>query len=463
MYLVASSAGALERLDERVGTAKAAVPEYNSATLKKQIESGLSAYEPLIADDQDRRNFANVKAAAKAYLALAGKVETGQAQPVPLAAAYNMLDAAIKPWWLYNQKLSKNYAADSASTYRRGLILLAALSLAGLFIGAAVSWATIRSVAKQLGGDPMQAQSVARRIANGDLTSQYTADGAGLEGDSLMGLLEAMRARLSDVIANIKTSAESISTAASEIAQGNFDLSQRTEQQAASLEETAASMDQLTSAVQQNAENARRANTLSCGASDTAAAGGRVVDRVVTTMRDISASSTKVGEIITVIENIAFQTNILALNAAVEAARAGEQGRGFAVVASEVRTLAQRSAVAAKEIKDLIAASSGHVGAGSTLVLDAGETMSEVVRSVLSVTEIIGAITAASHEQSTGIEQVNLAVGQMDQVTQQNAALVEQANAAAQSMADQAHALFASVSLFKVGSRAPASGASTHA
>jgi methyl-accepting chemotaxis protein len=259
-----------------------------------------------------------------------------------------------------------------------------------------------------------------------------------------------MRRQLSGVVARIKTSAESISVAAGEIAQGNVDLSQRTEEQAASLEETAASMEELTSTVRLNTENALQASSLAASASDTAAEGGEVVDRVVSTMRDISDSSSKVAEIISVIEGIAFQTNILALNAAVEAARAGEQGRGFAVVAGEVRTLAQRSATAAREIKELIGSSVEHVNAGSSLVLDAGKTMDELVRSVKRVTDIMGEIASASNEQSTGIEQVNVAVGQMDEVTQQNAALVEQASAAAQAMAEQANSLRRAVAVFKV-------------
>jgi methyl-accepting chemotaxis protein len=238
--------------------------------------------------------------------------------------------------------------------------------------------------------------------------------------------------------------------AAGEIAQGNQDLSQRTEEQAASLQETAASMEELTSTVRNNTDNARQGSTLASAASATAASGGEVVQQVVATMQDISSSSTKVTEIISVIEGIAFQTNILALNAAVEAARAGEDGRGFAVVAGEVRTLAQRSATAAKEIKDLIEASVSHVTNGSLLVENAGQTMGEVVRSVKQVTDIMGEIASASSEQTKGIEQVNVAVTQMDEVTQQNAALVEQATAAAQAMSDQAESLRAAVSIFRV-------------
>ncbi len=276
------------------------------------------------------------------------------------------------------------------------------------------------------------------------------------DSTSLMASLEAMRARLTTIVHGIKTSAESISVAANEVAQGNVALSQRTEEQAASLEETAASMEELTSTVKHNTDNARQGSSLAVTASQTASTGGGVVRQVVGTMENITSSSSKVAEIISVIEGIAFQTNILALNAAVEAARAGEQGRGFAVVAGEVRTLAQRSAVAAKEIKGLIETSVSHVAAGSQLVAGAGATMDEIVRSVKRVSDIMGEIASASAEQSTGIEQVNVAVTQMDEVTQQNAASVEQATAAAQSMADQAESLRATVSIFRVDARVQA-------
>ena len=326
--------------------------------------------------------------------------------------------------------------------------ILIALAIAGLAIGAGVSVFMGRRLYRALGGEPAYAVEMVRTIAAGDLTTSIERD---LDDTrSLVASLESMRRQLSGVVAGIKTSAESISMAAGEIAQGNVDLSQRTEEQAASLEETAASMEELTSTVRLNTENAQQASSFAESASATAAEGGEVVERVVTTMRDISTSSSKVAEIINVIEGIAFQTNILALNAAVEAARAGEQGRGFAVVAGEVRTLAQRSATAAKEIKELIGTSVQHVNAGSSLVVDAGETMNEIVHSVKRVTQIMSEIASASNQQSTGIEQVNVAVSQMDEVTQQNAALVEQASAAAQAMAAQAHSLRQAVSIFKV-------------
>jgi len=265
-----------------------------------------------------------------------------------------------------------------------------------------------------------------------------------------MQALQDMNASLGGIVGEVRDTTDMITTASKEIAAGNSELSQRTEQQASSLEETASSMEELTSTVKQNAENAKHANQLAATASDIAVKGGQAVGDVVQTMASISTSSKKIVDIISVIEGIAFQTNILALNAAVEAARAGEQGRGFAVVASEVRNLAQRSAAAAKEIKTLIGDSVDKVDAGSKQVDQAGATMSEIVTAVKRVTDIMAEIAAASDEQSTGIEQVNQAIIQMDEVTQQNAALVEEAAAAAESMQEQANNLFAAVSVFKV-------------
>ncbi len=292
-------------------------------------------------------------------------------------------------------------------------------------------------------------------LANGDLTQTITGEYQGTFGQ-LKDDSNATVAQLTETISRIKEAADTINTASKEIASGNTDLSQRTEEQASSLEETAASMEQLTSTVKQNAENARQANQLALGASDIAAKGGDVVNQVVHTMSSITDSSKKIVDIISVIDGIAFQTNILALNAAVEAARAGEQGRGFAVVASEVRNLAQRSAAAAKEIKTLIGDSVDKVTVGTELVDKAGKTMEEVVNAVKRVTDIMGEITAASTEQSQGIEQVNTAITQMDDVTQQNAALVEQAAAAAESMEEQARELSQLMSTFKLSGESQA-------
>ena len=284
-------------------------------------------------------------------------------------------------------------------------------------------------------------------------------DVAGDEAGQLVGALKKMQQNLLSTVNEIKESANIIAVASQEIASGNIDLSNRTESQASSLEETASSMEQLTSTVKQNAENARQANQLVVSASEHAVKGGRVVGDVVETMGSIKESSRKIVDIIGVIDSIAFQTNILALNAAVEAARAGEQGRGFAVVASEVRSLAQRSAGAAKEIKALIGDSVSKVDAGGKLVDEAGKTMNDIVASVRHVADIMGEITAASQEQSAGIAEVNQAIGQIDEITQQNAALVEQAAAAAESLQEQSDLLARTVSVFKLQSGAPAMAA----
>jgi methyl-accepting chemotaxis protein len=305
-----------------------------------------------------------------------------------------------------------------------------------------------RSVLSQLGGEPAAAAELARGVAEGDLSV-----GIDLKpGDrtSLMARLKEMQESLVRVVADVRQGSESVATASAQIAQGNNDLSQRTEQQASALEETAASMEELSSTVKQNADNAKQANQLALSASSVAIKGGEVVSQVVDTMKGINDSSKKIADIIGVIDGIAFQTNILALNAAVEAARAGEQGRGFAVVASEVRSLAGRSADAAKEIKGLITASVERVEQGTALVDQAGATMTEVVSSIKRVTDIMGEISAASSAQSSGVARVGEAVGQMDQATQQNAALVEESAAAAESLRGQAQALVQAVAVFKL-------------
>jgi methyl-accepting chemotaxis protein len=320
-----------------------------------------------------------------------------------------------------------------------------------LVIGAVISLAMvliIRNVRASLGGEPDQAARLAASIAQGDLT--HAVEVRAQDTTSMMAAMRDMQNRLQRTIGEIRRSAESIASATQQIAAGNGDLSQRTEQQAASLQETAASMEELTATVKQNADNARQASGLAHNASEIATRGNDVVSRVIGTMGEINDSSRQIADIIGVIEGIAFQTNILALNAAVEAARAGEQGRGFAVVAGEVRSLAQRSATAAKEIKQLIGASVERVHNGSTLVQQAGATMGEILQAVQRVTDIMGEIAAASEEQSSGISQVGRAVTQMDEVTQQNAALVEQAAAAAASLQDQAGRLRDTVSAFRV-------------
>ena len=322
---------------------------------------------------------------------------------------------------------------------------IAALAL-GLALAAAAGWWIVRAITVPLN----QAVEVAQQVASGDLTREIVVTSQDETG-RLLEALKTMSASLRQIIGQVRNGTETITTASSEIAAGNLDLSARTEQQASSLEETAASMEELTSTVKQNADNARQANQLAASAGDVARKGGAVVSQVVETMGGINASSSKMADIISVIDGIAFQTNILALNAAVEAARAGEQGRGFAVVATEVRNLAQRSAAAAKEIKTLIDSSVAQVAAGSKLVDEAGATMDEIVASIQRVTDIMGEIGAATREQTTGIEQVNQAISEIDNVTQQNAALVEQASAAAQAMQEQAQDLEQAVSVFKLG------------
>jgi methyl-accepting chemotaxis protein len=337
-------------------------------------------------------------------------------------------------------------AAEDQNKGARSLIM--SLGLLAILLGSIGAWIIARGLVKQLGGEPNDAAEIAGRIADGDLT--VTVNTKADDHSSLMFAMKTMRDNLINIVSQVRIGTDTIATASSEIASGNLDLSSRTEQQAASLEETASSMEEMTSTVKQNADNARQANQLAVSASEVAVKGGAVVSQMVGTMGAINESSKKIVDIIGVIDGIAFQTNILALNAAVEAARAGEQGRGFAVVAAEVRNLAQRSAGAAKEIKALIGDSVEKVDAGARLVDQAGATMDEVVASVRRVTDIIGEITAASHEQSSGIEQINLAITQMDEVTQQNAALVEEAAAAAGSLQDQAENLVKTVSVFKV-------------
>ena len=334
---------------------------------------------------------------------------------------------------------------EAEASYYSGRNLMSVIGGLAVLLGISIAWFITRSITRPL----QEAVEVAGAVARGDLTRRIEVK-SGDEVGQLLQALQDMNENLAGIVGEVRGSTEAITTASQEIAQGNADLSQRTEEQASSLEETASSMEELTSTVRQNTENAKQANQLAGSASDIAVKGGRVVGEVVQTMASISTSSKKIVDIISVIEGIAFQTNILALNAAVEAARAGEQGRGFAVVAGEVRNLAQRSAAAAKEIKTLIDDSVSKVDAGSKQVDQAGATMSEIVQAVKRVTDIMAEIAAASSEQTAGIEQVNQAVIQMDEVTQQNAALVEEAAAAAESMQEQAEVLMQAVSIFKV-------------
>jgi methyl-accepting chemotaxis protein len=346
-------------------------------------------------------------------------------------------------WWVVSEVSDREAMAKH---WRTMYAFWALLVGATLLVGLGLFWLIRRSISRPL-ADLTRAVTT---VAQGDLTSSFATDRTDEIG-LLIGEVEGMRKQFQSIMVNVRSATDSINTASAEIASGNQDLSARTEQAASNLEETAASMEELTSTVRNSAEAARQANQLAANASDTAVRGGQVVGEVVTTMEAINHSSKKISDIIGVIDGIAFQTNILALNAAVEAARAGEQGRGFAVVAGEVRSLAQRSAEAAKEIKGLIGTSVDKVEAGSRLVANAGQTMSEIVGSVQRVSDIIGEITAASGEQSDGIGQVNVAVNQLDQMTQQNAALVEQSAAAAESLKEQASQLTRVVQVFRLG------------
>ena len=347
---------------------------------------------------------------------------------------------------------TRNDSAAARASYERARLLMLALSALAVAVGAVAAVVIARTLLRQLGGEPDYAAGVAGRIAAGDLT--VSVDTRSGDSHSMLHAMKLMRDALAGIVTEVRAGTETIASASSQIASGNQDLSARTEQQASSLEETASSMEELTSAVRQNNDNARQANQLAQSASAVAQQGGAVVSQVVDTMGAINDSSRKIVDIIAVIDGIAFQTNILALNAAVEAARAGEQGRGFAVVASEVRNLAQRSASAAKEIKELIGNSVEKVEIGSRLVEQAGHTMNEVVASVQRVTDIMADISSAGDEQSAGIEQINQAVSEMDTVTQQNAALVEEAAAAAEAMQQQAANLERVVSIFQLDQQA---------
>lgn len=341
-------------------------------------------------------------------------------------------------------KVASQEFTVSQGAFNMILTIMIAAIISSIVIAFIFSVVLLKSIVEPLD----EAIDIANKVAKGDLTSNIVVPDTKAATGILLQALKDMNDQLVELVGKVRMGTDQISNASGEIASGNSDLSHRTEEQASSLEETASSMEELTSTVKQNADNARQANQLAEGASQVAIKGGEVVGQVVDTMKAISESSHKIVDIISVIDGIAFQTNILALNAAVEAARAGEQGRGFAVVATEVRTLAQRSAAAAKEIKDLINDSVAKVDEGTKLVDEAGGTMDEIVNSVKRVTDIMSEISAASNEQSTGIEQVNQAVSQMDETTQQNAALVEEAAAAAESMQDQARALTQAVSVF---------------
>ncbi|MFB6325487.1 methyl-accepting chemotaxis protein [Pantoea deleyi] len=385
---------------------------------------------------------------AAALNGMQSALQTGDlvaAGKIPVASSQNAFLTLYREWRADQNRLSALGVEKNSEAYSRMMWILACITTAVVAV-MVLCWFGLREIVLMpLNRSIKHIQTIAR----GDLTQPIEVAGHN-EMSQLAASLHDMQQSLMRTVTHVREGSDAIFTGASEIAAGNNDLSARTEQQAASLEQTAASMEQLTATVKQNAENARQASKLALSASETAEKGGSVVDSVVKTMRDIAGSSKKIADITSVIDGIAFQTNILALNAAVEAARAGEQGRGFAVVAGEVRNLAQRSAQAAKEIKGLIDDSVNRVNVGSQLVGTAGETMGDIVNAVTRVTDIMGEIATASDEQSRGIEQVGLAVNEMDRVTQQNAALVEESATAAASLEDQASRLSQSVALFKI-------------
>ncbi|WP_426337831.1 methyl-accepting chemotaxis protein [Pseudoduganella sp. S-14] len=364
-----------------------------------------------------------------------------------LNPSYRLGDGALKALSEHADKRIEADAAAVAAGLSRNSTTVTVVLVAGLALSVFAGLVLLKAISEPLA----EAMDVAHRVADGDLKGQATKH-ADNEFGELLRALDKMRDNLAAIVAEVRGGSDTISSASAQIAAGNMDLSDRTGEQAASLEETASSMEELTSTVRQNADNARQANQLAVSASSVATKGGEVVEQVVATMGSINESSNKIVDIIAVIDGIAFQTNILALNAAVEAARAGEQGRGFAVVASEVRNLAQRSAAAAKEIKQLIDDSVGKVESGAKLVNQAGHTMKEIVSSIQRVTDIMGEITSATQEQTAGLEQIHQAITEMDTITQQNVALVEEAASASTALQDQANSLSKVVSVFQIDS-----------
>ncbi|WP_404932227.1 HAMP domain-containing protein [Massilia atriviolacea] len=431
---------------------------------KKDISGAIAVLDKLAGSAEGRALLADIKVQRAAYVASFGAVGKRIAAQERDAAVSTMLDETLPALDTLQgsvtrmASLQKRQVGEAGQRIEASAVLarqaMLVLGLAALLVGALSGWWITRSITGPIG----RAVQVAKTVAAGDLTSAIAVR-SGDETGQLMQALKDMNASLQNIVGQVRSGTDAIATASNQIASGNMDLSARTEHQASSLEQTAASMQELTSTVRQNADNARQANQLAMSASQVALQGGAVVAQVVDTMGSINDSSRRIVDIIGVIEAIAFQTNILALNAAVEAARAGEQGRGFAVVASEVRNLAQRSAAAAREIKTLIGDSVDKVAQGNALVDKAGSTMQAIVTSIDSVTDMMGEITAASVEQTAGIGQIHQAIAQMDEVTQQNAALVEEAAAAAGALQDQAGTLAAVVQVFTL----PAVPAATRA
>ncbi len=468
-HLAAMRVALIESRDFEVKHSRAADRSYHSeyeeklAAAAKAVAASASAYEPLLRSDAERELFGKLSKGWQAY-------ESAQKKVVALGRDKKQQDAADISDGLGSTAFDETVSALDAlnkfsfeggqkaaehvdEVYKQARTLILVVLAVTLVLGFVLAWAITRRLIAQLGGEPQVAAEVARAVAEGDLsTAIHVKPG---DTDSLMARLQTMQRGLAQAVSAVRQGSENVAISSAQIAQGNQDLSTRTEHQASSLQETAATMDELGSTVRNNADNAKQANQLALGASTVALEGGEVVGQVVDTMKDINQSSKKIADIISVIDGIAFQTNILALNAAVEAARAGEQGRGFAVVAGEVRSLAQRSAEAAKEIKTLIGASVERVERGSALVDRAGQTMQEIVTAIRRVSDIVGEISSASVEQNSGVQQVGQAVSEMDQATQQNAALVEQSAAAAESLKQQAQQLVQAVAVFKLAHGEP--------
>lgn len=437
-----------------IGSGSTVAELMQSASISlKQAEKNWADYEALPRDPRQstaaaaeiKRNYDIYHNALAELIQLLGAGKINEFFDQPTQGYQDGFEKQYVAYMEQNDRLYDIAVSDNNASYSQAMWILVGVMIVVLAVILAV-WFGIKA---SLVAPMNRLIDSIRHIAGGVLVKPIEVDGSNEMGQ-LAESLRHMQGELMRTVGDVRNGANAIYSGASEIATGNNDLSSRTEQQAASLEETAASMEQLTATVKQNAENARQASHLALSASETAQRGGKVVDNVVQTMRDISTSSQKIADIISVIDGIAFQTNILALNAAVEAARAGEQGRGFAVVAGEVRNLAQRSAQAAREIKSLIEDSVGKVDVGSTLVESAGETMAEIVSAVTRVTDIMGEIASASDEQSRGIDQVGLAVAEMDRVTQQNAALVEESAAAAAALEEQASRLTEAVAVFRI-------------